>query len=126
MSDNDEIFFARLNEMDKWAAEHEGRTEAWWEAQRQLNDKEEVRMTALEAQANATEHRLETHKVACEAKDKRIVAMEEKIDLISVATDKYQKEWTFAKGGYAAISVVIAAVCSVGGLIIALISLFSK
>ena len=45
-------------EWKQWAAEHDGRINAWWEAQHDWNAKVEARITVLEKRVTAIEIRI--------------------------------------------------------------------
>ena len=55
--DNESIWKA-LRESAEWRAEHDGRINAWWEAQRVWNDKLEARMNTYSKRLSAVEKRM--------------------------------------------------------------------
>ncbi len=48
----------RVAKLERWAAEHDGRINAWWEAQHQWNAKAEARMDTFSLRLLAIEKRM--------------------------------------------------------------------
>ena len=114
----------RLNAIDLWIAQKD----EWWYQQHRLNERCEEKEKTMELQIATTAADLSTHQTECIPHREKVESMDNKLDTIGrkidSVTSSSTRDRSLLKGGYIGVCLVLTAVASLLGLIIAAYSAF--
>jgi len=116
--DQDDIY-KRLNDLDLWKAEYVGRTDAWWVEQKKINIQHEEERQEMSKKIGLLSNAFSRHDIECIGHRSNVESIGRKIDEIETATALSTKQWSLMKGGYAAVCLVLTAIASLLGLLLA-------
>ena len=125
MSDHDAIY-EKLNEHDRWIAGHKATINAFKAAQFKLNDEISGELKEVTRQATDQGHRLDMHEALCETRAVEFGKMQGQIVALAEATLKSESRWNIAKFGGSALTLLLAAIGSVLGVLIGLAAILMQ